>query len=124
MSPLHYNTSPVYSVRTVGALGNLSVSNGQTADYNETGIREAIDAPIVISGIKQKNAGEKYFPKITDRWIYFDKPANCRVFTVTGQEIVHRENITRFSLDELGKGIYIFLVGNKENRYSFKVVNR
>lgn len=121
---LSYDTNPDYTVRTIGALGNLSVDNGQSEDYTEDDILEAIDTPLIVSGINENAVHEKYIPKILDGTIWFDKPVSCRVFTVIGQEIVLQENVSTFNLDELKPGVFIFWVTDNEKTYSFKVLNK
>ncbi len=121
---LTYETTPVYTVKAIGELGNLSADNGQSEDFTEDDIREAIDTEIVVDAINEMAAGEEYLPKIINGQVWFDTPVELRVFNITGQELVHRQNSSMFLMSELGTGVFIFrITDEKKMNYSFKVVN-
>jgi pectate lyase len=119
---LTYNTPPVYSVRSVGPHGNLSVSNGETEDFTVESITEAIDEPIINVGISEKNIKQEYAPKIENGAIWFETPVTCRVYSIVGQELVLKNNVSKFNLDNLKSGVYILLISDDKNlSRSFKV---
>ena len=119
---LSYDTAPVYTVRTIGTLGNLSVLNGESENFTEASINEAINTPIVAVGIDEKIIKEHFVPKIVNGVILFDQPVNCQIYSVTGQQIIQKRSISSFNVDELKPGFYIFNISDdKKVNYSFKV---
>jgi pectin methylesterase-like acyl-CoA thioesterase len=117
---LSYGSQPVYTVRTVGALGNLSVENGETEDFTEAGINEAINS--VIVGINEKIEHKPFAPRIENGILLFDRPSSCRVYSVLGQEIYFEQNSSGFPLEKLKPGIYIFRVSDGMDQVTFKIV--
>ncbi|MCY1722327.1 pectinesterase family protein [Prolixibacteraceae bacterium Z1-6] len=119
---LTYDTTPGYTIRSVGPHGNLSVESGETQDFSEESITEAIDSPIVVVGINEKLDKKQFVPKIENGTIYFDQPVRCRVFSITGQEIIQKNYISSFNMDVLKSGVYVFWISDDKNiNYSFKV---
>jgi len=116
---LDYETPPVYTIRSIGELGNLSVKNGKAEDFTEESINVAINS--VLIGIDEKKPAQNFIPKIEKGTIIFDSPSDCRVFSVLGQELYRERNCSDFSLDKLNAGIYIFVVSDKERQYTFKI---
>ena len=119
---LSHETTPVYSVKTVGPHGNLSTFNGSSEDFTESGIKEHIDSPIIISSNQALTENKTFVPTIINGAIEFSKPVSFRVFTITGQEIANKNASTRFNLQTLPSGIYLFNIRDKENKhFSFKI---
>lgn len=119
---LSYDTTPVYTVRTVGEIGNLSTINGKSESYTEESINEAINTAIEGVGVDEKSMLNKFIPKIEDGTIWFDQATNCKVVSLTGQQIMTLEHVLNFDLNVLNSGIYIFLASDDEHQnYSFKV---
>jgi pectate lyase len=119
---LTYDNVPEYSVRTVGALGNLSVQNGQSENFTEESINEAINTPIVVVGIDNKVIKDEFEPKILNGALLFEEPILCEVYSVSGQQIDRKIDVSRYDLSHLKSGVYIFHVYNdKKLNYSFKV---
>lgn len=122
---LTYNSPPVYAVRSIGPHGNLSVQNGDSEDFTEASINEAINTPIIVTGIDARVIKEQFAPKIENGFIWFEKPVVCRVFNSIGQEVIRENYISSFKMDKLQSGVYIFLVSENENmNYSFKIGKR
>ncbi len=120
---LNYDFDPEYTVKSVGAMGNLSEINGKSEDFTEAEMREAIDTPITISANNELTFKKKYIPRIENETVWFEKTVDCRIYTVLGQEIAHKKNITNFKLSLLQTGIYIFSVMSEDKtNYSFKVM--
>lgn len=122
---LSYDKPPVYTIRSVGALGNLSVPNGENENFTEESINEHIDTEIIIVGINEKAIKPEYVPKIENGTIFFEQPTNCRVFSITGQELINKENISSFNTKGLQTGVYVFVLSdNKNQKFTFKIGKR
>lgn len=121
---LTYETAPVYTIRTVGPHGNLSLSNGESENFSIASILAAIDTPFIISSLEEAIEKEAFVPRIVDDTILFDQPVTCQVYSVVGQKIMQEKNITNFDLKKLGTGVYIFVILDDDHKYySFKVSN-
>ena len=119
---LIYNTPPVYNVRSVGLLGNLSLPNGENEDFTEQSINQAINSPIETVGIDKKPIQNQYTPNINNGIVWFDTPTNCKIISVSGQQVYSDKNILNFNLNNLTPGMYIFKVfSNKNISRSFKL---
>jgi pectin methylesterase-like acyl-CoA thioesterase len=117
---LSYDSPPVYTVRSVGPPGNLSMPNGQQEDFTEETINTAINS--VVVGVEDKNLSQSNVPHIENGILTFERPSSCRVFSVLGQELFHEKNVSVFNLEKLKTGIYLFRVSDAENGYTYKIV--
>ncbi|MFA9390212.1 MAG: pectinesterase family protein [Prolixibacteraceae bacterium] len=119
---LTYATPPVYTVRAVGPLGNLSLPNGQGESFTKESINEAINTAMDVpeeNGIGQTRYHE---PTIRNGFVCFDQATSFKVFSVMGKQIIKEKEILSFNLNKLSTGIYIFLAFDELNKtYSFKV---
>lgn len=120
---LSHDSNPVYTVRAVGEIGNLSPENGQSEDFSLESITEAIDAPIISTGNNDMKVGNKYTSKIDNGMLWFDIAVDCTVYTLMGQKIAQEKDISKFNLKKLEKGVYIFRINDKNGSFAFKVMN-
>ncbi|MFA9390213.1 MAG: pectinesterase family protein [Prolixibacteraceae bacterium] len=119
---LSYDTPPVYTVRAVGPLGNLSLPNGQGESFTEESINEAINTAMDVpeeNGIGQINY---YEPVIRNGIVYFERPTNIKVFSLAGQLIITVNKTSDFNLERLKSGLYIVQASDDTNHnYRFKI---
>ena len=121
---LTYDTPPVYTVRTVGPHGNLSPINGESEDFTIESINDAVNKPIVISGIGNELLQNDYVPKVENGTVWFDEPVSCKVFNLLGQQIIDEKNISKFDLRRIQTGVHVFIISNEKHEYhSFKIAN-
>ena len=117
-----YETPPVYTIKSVGLLGNLSVGHGGQESFTAESINKVIDTPIATTGINEVLPDAGYLPRIVDGRVLFEQPVDCQVFSVLGQTIVLEKNICSFDMQRLQSGIYFFLIQDSSKRlFSFKV---
>lgn len=121
---LSYQSAPVYSVRAVGVLGNLSLPNGSTGMATAEDINKAINTIIVGKTELSVKNSPNYI--IRDQAVWFDQPAEGSVFTLTGQQVSTFKSATRYDLNQLQKGhIYLFRVSdNKNQTFTFKMISK
>ncbi len=120
---LTYASTPKYSVRAVGAWGNLSLPNGETSTVTEASINAAINS--VITAKKDLAANEPYMPVIRNGEVIFDQPTHCKVYNLMGQQVLAIENGFVLSLKELpGNSVYVIQASDTlRKQYVFKIKN-
>jgi pectinesterase len=101
---VRHSTAPVYSVRTVGLLGNLSLPDGSTDNVTAAGINAALNT--AINGIENVNASENDI-FINAGSIIFNEETDCSLYNISGQKLLSGQKVTSLNVSRLAQGIYI-----------------
>lgn len=132
---LSYDTPPVYTVRTVGSLGNLSTINAESEDFTEDSINVAINEPLVVSGINERinssNDVFKVYPNPVSDWLYFESKSDISSFELyhlTGKlmlsgSVENGSNMIKVS--GLASGIYLLkAVAKNQQEFFQKIIKK
>ncbi len=115
---LQYNKTPVYTVRAIGSIGNLSVENGKTDGANANTINQAINS--VILGKTEFKSELNRMPKIENGIMTFANPVSFSIYTTQGQHVMSGEKQSHCDLHSLPRGIYLLRASEGKNNLVLK----
>jgi pectinesterase len=110
---------PVYTVRTVGVLGNLSLTDGSTDLVTAASIHAVVNGN--VSAVHNPSASIT-FPWIQTGMLFFKTTTDFTLYTTEGKTLMQGKQLTNCNLSELPKGVYLLKANDTENgHYTTKI---
>jgi len=107
-----YDTIPVYTIRTVGSHGNLSLPDGWIDTVTETSIKDVINT--VHTDIESKKYSKEALLVANDN-LLFQELTDCTVYNLCGQLMASGKQVTTMSLSQLPEGVYLVNASDRLN---------
>ncbi len=100
------STTPVYSVCTVGAHGNLSLTDGSVDAVTATTLNDKVNGTISSTAVKStKVATSKAL--VQGGTLRFDLPTDFALYSMTGQKLLQNKQVVVSNLNGMPKGIFL-----------------
>jgi pectinesterase len=104
--------TPVYTVCTVGAHGNLSLADGQVDAVTASSINDKVNGTVTAMKSVRQPAQN---PVVQQGRLLFELPTDIEIYSMTGQKVLQRVQQTRCDLSRFPKGIYLIQAKDEQN---------
>jgi pectinesterase len=113
------SNTPVYNVRTVGPLGNLSLRDGETDTITTDSINGVINTPITSISSPSISAPSLV---VRDHFLFFSQATDFTLYTLSGHVVTTCRQLKSFNLETLPRGIYLIRATDEVNgNYSARI---
>lgn len=111
--------TPIYSVRTVGAHGNLSLTDGSTETVTLASLQELANGTIPVSVNNPKTVSEVL---VKHDQVHFVNRTDFSLFDITGRKVLEGKQVYSQNLSGIPHGIYLLQADDEQiGSYQTKV---
>lgn len=107
------SATPVYTVCTVGALGNLSLPDGAVDLVTAVTLNEKVNG-LVTATVRNPTVSAPNVLLQAGR-LLFEQPTDCTLYALTGQTITQSKQVLTCDLNRFPKGIYLLKANDTRN---------